>query len=712
MKAEAGVGKKLATLASKLGLTVSREDAVTNAEGRDAYGLVQGTNVRLATKGRTAAQQDWALAHEIGHVLTRRVGVDPVNPSEAQAILDATREVRRSVDSMEAGELPADLFRLYLHDPEQARRVAPQSTKALEAALAKTNFSELTQEGKPEGKSEGPGAAEATDKTAFSPPEPTGLKHASVAKEREKLGLPPREKMGTVKDDTLIDAAVQRKLEDSTTGYRLVETLKARPRGVEADETADLLVHQRSMLNERSRLEDAIVEADKKGEDAEYLRDQLAATNKGLEDVFDVTEKAGSLQGLAFRARRWMMNEGYTLAEMERSYKAAKGEDLTGEERKRLVDISEKIKSAQNQLKGITDQLAEGVRRRKLETETNQSRKDAATKAYRDSVNGEKQDWGGLRDRLGEGLKGAGDNADSWIREIFKSFVGEGLEKGESHTPENREKYLTQTHDLVKSVLPDIEKQSVSDAITGYGDFKRLSREEIDVQTRQYRGELRELSKLSDVVDKQQAPKKTGMERQTPSDEERGISKRVREEMKRLGINTADPETQLKTALQSRKTYYENRINDLQLEIAKREKNVPTKGPQPTDAALDALKKEYADVKKEHEAIFGKPGMTDAERLQAAIKGAERADAENQRRIREGDIFDAAKKTLTSPELDAAKAKAEASAATLNHLRDLARGQEFTPGSRAEAERIAEAAAHPPEPAEEAKGSNGARTRK
>ncbi len=536
---------------------------------------------------------------------------------------------------------------------------------------------------------QGPGAANPKGKGEFEAPDPTGIKHATVAKEREKLGMPPREKGMPRKDDDVIDAAVQRHLENSTLGHNLVEALTKRPRPLDLDETADLLVHQRAMLNERTRLEDAIVSADKNGEDAEGLRDQLSAVHKGLEDTFRVSELAGTEQGRAFRARRWMMNEGYTLGEMERSYKVAKGEDLNPEEKAKLVDLAEKIKSAEAQLKGVQKTLEENIRRRALEAETNKMRKDAATKAYRDSVAGKKQDWTALRDKLKEGMKDSPDNAESWIKEIFKSFVGEGLEKGESHLPENRDKYLDATHEEVQKILPDVTKQQVSDAITGYGDFKHLSKEEIDVQTRQYRGELRELAKLSDVVDKQQAPKKTGMERQTPSDEERQISKQLRERMKALGINTADPETQLKTALQSRKTYYENRIKDLKLEIAKRELTVKGKSPQPTDAELEAMKKEYATIKAEHESIFGKD-KTDAERLAAAIKATERADAENQRRIKENDLFAPAAKKLSSVELDAAKAKAEASAATLEHLRDLARGQEFQTGTKAEAERIAQ----------------------
>lgn len=520
--------------------------------------------------------------------------------------------------------------------------------------------------------SQGPGAAESTDPTAFTPPEPTGLKHASVAKERERLGLGERVKFGPVHDNQVIDAAVQRHLSDPTYGARLADAISKKPRTLEIEEIADLLVNQRYLLNERARIEEEIVKADESGADAESLRDHLAATLAALEQNFRASEFGGTRQGLAFRARRWMMAEGYTLTEMERSYKAAKGSELTETETAKLKDLSEKIAAAQKQLEAVNKRLSDEARKRVEAEVAAKIRKEKEAEEYRNSRDKTPTDPAGMRKRMLDGIKTSPDDPARWIQEIFKSYVEEGVAKKEPHTPEARERYLDQTLADVNGVLPDMTRQEVSDAITGYGDYRLLSKEEADVRYRQMRGELRELAKLEDVNAKR-PPKKTGMERQSPSDEQRRIDKVLAERMKQMGIVVTDPESQLRSALQSRETYYENRIKDLKFEIAKGEVTVKAKGPQPTSAKLDALKKELDTVIKEHKAIFGDPKMSDEARLKAAIKATERADAEIQRRIQSGEWAPTPRErmSLTSPALEAARNKANASRETLKLLRDL-----------------------------------------
>lgn len=558
---------------------------------------------------------------------------------------------------------------------EQPVKETPASPQATDAGVKSDKPTQAVGAAHPESKE-------------FEAPRPTGIKHATVAAERKKLGMPERQKWATVKDDEVIDAAVQRHINDSTHGENLVDSLLKRPRSLEIEETADLLVHQRSLLNERTQLEDAIIKADAEGGDAESLRDQLAANNKSLENNFKVTEFAGTRQGLAFRARRWMMNEGYTLGEMERSARAAKGSELTDGERAKLKDLSEKIASSEKRLKALQDMGEAELRKRLLRHTFDKLKAEHEKESYRASRDKKPLNIAEKRDRLVAGLKDAGDSSDGWIREIFKTYVAEGVERKEAHLPENREKYLDQTFASVKKELPDIAREQVSDAITGYGDFKLLSKAEADVQTRQYRGELLKIAQLQEVNERNRAPQKTGAERQSPSDEARRLDKQLRERMKALGIATGDPETQLKTALQSRKTYYENRMKDLRLEIAKREKTVKGDTPSPTDAELEAMKTEYATVKAEHEAVFGKPGMSDVERLDAAIKSADRIDKANRQKIADNNPFNMKRAPLTSPELEAAKARAEESRETLQHLRDLREDQEWEPGTPAEAARL------------------------
>jgi hypothetical protein len=63
-------------------------------------------------------------------------------------------------------------------------------------------------------------------------------------------------------------------------------------------------------------------------------------------------------------------------------------------------------------------------------------------------------------------------------------------------------------------------------------------------------------------------PRKTGMERRTPTDEERKLIKAVNEAKIKFQVPITDPATQLKSALDTRKTQLENQIKDFEQRLA------------------------------------------------------------------------------------------------------------------------------------------------
>ena len=140
------------------------------------------------------------------------------------------------------------------------------------------------------------------------------------------------------------------------------------------------------------------------------------------------------------------------------------------------------------------------------------------------------------------------------VRQLAKSFVESGVS--------TRDELVDKVHDVLKNIIPDITRRETMDAISGYGKYSQLTKGEIDIKLRDLRGQLQQIGKLEDLQNKK-PPLKTGVERRTPSDEERRLIKLVDEAKRRYGIAVTNSETQLKSSLQSLKTRLTHEIEDI-----------------------------------------------------------------------------------------------------------------------------------------------------
>ncbi len=249
------------------------------------------------------------------------------------------------------------------------------------------------------------------------------------------------------------------------------------------------------------------------------------------------------------------------------------------------------------------------------------------------------------------------------IRRLAKEFVRSGIH--------DREPLLDAVHDIVKEALPGTTRRQTMDAISGYGDFKPLSKDEIDVQLRDIKGQMQQVAKIEDMLAKQ-APAKTGVERRTPSAEERALLKEVNEMKKKGGFNITDPEQQLKTALGAVKTRLKNQIEDLGRAIAKREPIVDNKSPVPMDAEADALKAQRDALKAQYDEIFKKPGLTDEQRLEAAKKAVQRSIDDLEERVKNKMFSKPGKPAFSHPDLEPLRARQKALREELQAMKDAA----------------------------------------
>ncbi len=246
---------------------------------------------------------------------------------------------------------------------------------------------------------------------------------------------------------------------------------------------------------------------------------------------------------------------------------------------------------------------------------------------------------------------------------LSKSFVAEGIT--------DADELIDAVYKVLKELDPEVTRRIAAEGMVGYGIFTPLSKGKINAILRDLLGQAHQTLKLQDMQEGR-APPRTGREFRKPSNKERRLQKQVNEMKRRAGFIVIDPETQNKTALDAIKTRLTNAIADAEMEIVTRKLIVKEKTTGQRDAEARELETRLKFLKDWKREIFGKPGLTDEQRIQRAIKVTERSIKELDRRIADKDLFPKKGLGVTSPELEAAKATREARRQELKSLQALA----------------------------------------
>lgn len=176
-----------------------------------------------------------------------------------------------------------------------------------------------------------------------------------------------------------------------------------------------------------------------------------------------------------------------------------------------------------------------------------QSKKKAAkaTKAIQGSVEEKQNIVGKISDKIQNNQL---DAVSIFVQKLARFYVSQGA---------NREQLVDLIWDDLKSIDSRITRRDAMDAISGYGKYKRLRKDEISVRLRDYKGQLQQIAKIEDIQEKG-VFEKTGLERRIPTRAESKLIQKVNQLKreynvgtldalkKRLGNNIADLEERLK----------------------------------------------------------------------------------------------------------------------------------------------------------------------
>lgn len=177
----------------------------------------------------------------------------------------------------------------------------------------------------------------------------TGISNAKVDAELKRLGLGKAKHGESTTDEAELEKARVTMAENPTAGEELVADLAEKPR---APTTAEVFLLNREAARlrlVRNAAEEEFVAAEEHGDQAAKMdaRLKIARAQDAYQKTLEVSTVGGTAQAQAFRARQIMLNEDYSLAEIERRERIASGKPLTPEQTAEIGKLSKQLTDAQ-----------------------------------------------------------------------------------------------------------------------------------------------------------------------------------------------------------------------------------------------------------------------------------------------------------------------------------------------------------------------------
>lgn len=236
-------------------------------------------------------------------------------------------------------------------------------------------------------------------------------------------------------------------------------------------------------------------------------------------------------------------------------------------------------------------------------------------------------------------------------QELARAQIEQGVKE--------REAIVDAVHADVAKGIPDISKREVMDAISGYGQFKPLTHDQIAVELADVKGQLQQVAKLEDLEAGKKL-KKTGGARYPASAEEQALRKQVAGAQKMEQVIPAPPDPlvgkvektpiekftlpeaddfgKLKEEVDAEiteqlKDRLEKQIADLERQIETRTKDVRESKGTVHDDEVARLKARRDELREQFDGVFGRAELTNEQRVNIFKAYANRRIGELQERL-------------------------------------------------------------------------------
>lgn len=271
------------------------------------------------------------------------------------------------------------------------------------------------------------------------------------------------------------------------------------------------------------------------------------------------------------------------------------GEDFARWSLKMVEDIGERVRPHLNQIWEASKKLIDEVTDIESGAKKSPAGKATATTVRETIKKGDtpEQKIAKLTDRIKDrATNGKKQPITPAIQALARSLIEQGVR--------GRDELVKAVHEIIAPILPDWDLYKTKQAISGYGDFRTISKDEVSVILRDYKGQLQQMLKLEDMAFKK-APLRSGVEQREVTKAQQDLIKLVNEAKRKGGYETTDPETQLRTALDEAKKRTQTLIDEYERKIAEKDYSVRKLDPIKPDADLINKQAELKRVRKKWE---------------------------------------------------------------------------------------------------------------
>jgi len=346
----------------------------------------------------------------------------------------------------------------------------------------------------------------------------------------------------------------------------LAEELSKKSRALSGDEINALGYDRAILKNEHASLEKLIDDARIKGDaDAEI---KLLDEQSKIYELQKKNDLALSVSGeewaRAGHSLQKEIAEDYSFSNMQRQAEKTLGRELNVAEKQKYKNLSKQIEEADLKIKQYEDQIAAFKSQKavgRIRNEVALERRKMGRVTTKIELDTE---FDSLAKELNATLSSlhanpfADPKATILLGKMAKNRVKAGVVTMEG--------LVDEVYTAVKNLGYEVSKREVRDAISQYGVTAQLSKDEINVQLRELRRQMRLTSALEDAQ-KGVTPLRSGLLRDAKTEKVLSLEKEVKQAMRENGIDVTkirSDEEQWKTALQSYKTRTTNRIKELE----------------------------------------------------------------------------------------------------------------------------------------------------
>lgn len=249
------------------------------------------------------------------------------------------------------------------------------------------------------------------------------------------------------------------------------------------------------------------------------------------------------------------------------------------------------------------------------------------------------------------------DSLGNYIDRLTDAFIAGGIR--------DRQSLVAVVKGVLEPLSPGITDRKVGELISGYGRATTLSKDPLKVVKRDLKGQLQQISKLEALAAKEPL-RKTGPERRTASDEERRLIKQVNEAKKAAGVVTTDPETQLKSTMDSARTRFANEIKDLTFQIETGTRPA-SRTPVQYDQDILVMRGLRDRLKETVQLLDGPRQLTEEQRIRITTRALQDSIATIEKRMA-GQQPQTRRAAPDTPEIRALRAKRDALREELNEI--------------------------------------------